>query len=251
MFDVLAQNNTLTNSTLQHKAILLRSFLKYSQNRGFLENVSLPFVRDDYVEIAYRNTLVAPQRMHSLIHALHTLNYSDLNQVAIFLILGFYAGLRTRESSRLKVKDIAVVCSENGNKGMTTEVWLDIYLSKSAASRRKIPLHLLAPPIVVNIFIDLVKKRTAHFRRKQRNYYLIGEGNIETKSHRAQLAKLAITVLRTELGDTWDLHTLRHNFATYLLLRVSSTYVANCFDPMDYPENAEHFVAWHQQLKTY
>jgi integrase len=147
----------------------------------------------------------------------------------------FYAGLRPGELARLTLGDISAHSEE--------EILIRVRRFKTPASRRTIPLHLLAPPEVcleifeyisqrLNLFSKLKMIRAFGKDRKPSEARKRLLANAEVNDEQAQflrtfplfsnaekLTRIAREEMKLVLGDGADLYLLRHSYATHMFLR--------------------------------
>jgi len=254
LFIYIRNDRSLREGTRTQKARRLRAFFVYCKKRGFFEELKIPTVKNDYIEIDYRNHILRPSEIEYIIKTLAEFDLVVFDQIVLFLILGYYGGLRSGEVKRIRLKHIDIPTLGNSeHTGGHPEVWVNVSFLKTDPSRRTIPLHVLAPPEIVDIFVRLAQKREAQFTRhkKKGKLHLIGGYQVESLRSREIAAQNAIQVLKNEFGEHMDLHTLRHNFGTLLLLRVSATYIPNIEDPFSSVCQTPERMAWLSKLSQY
>lgn len=218
------RSNELADNTLQKRQIVFKSFLKFSCHQDFIDSKYLDLsVSSDYRISIKRNDLLSLHEFDQLLYSLKR-SVSEINTIAsIVAILAFYGGLRSGEIRRLTLNDIMI------NR---TEVWILIRHGKSAAARRKIPLHSLAPPDVTDRIKHYFSERqtmaiqqqpqkrnqSVSFLREPNKVAFLGPAGSTLGISKSDLSKV-IGVLRFYACVDLDIHTLRHSFATWLCIR--------------------------------
>lgn len=102
------------------------------------------------------------------------------------------------------------------------EIYLCIRSGKTAAARRTIPLHLIAPPRVCEQFREYLETRLAvahKHKAKLKKVAFIGPTGSIDGFDRQDIIPAVIGLLRYYVGQEYDMHTLRHGFGTWLMLR--------------------------------
>jgi integrase len=146
----------------------------------------------------------------------NTLTQSAEPEVALvntLLTLGFYGGLRSGEMLALTLDDIEV-CGP--------EIYVWIRRGKTPAARRKIPLHLIAPPRVCQQFLEYLDTRRAvarQYKAKPKKVAFIGPTGCVEGFAREEIVPAVIGLLRYYVGQDYEMHSLRHGFGTWLMLR--------------------------------
>ncbi|NLQ16747.1 site-specific integrase [Marinomonas sp. M1K-6] len=160
---------------------------------------------------------------------------SDITVSTVIFKILFYAGLRPGELARLTLGDISANSEE--------EILIRVRRFKTPASRRTIPLHLLAPPEVcleifeyisqrLNLFSKLKMTRAFGKDRKsseaRERLLAIAEVNDEQAqflrtfplfSNAEKVTRIAREEMKLILGEGADLYLLRHSYATHMFLR--------------------------------
>jgi len=106
------------------------------------------------------------------------------------------------------------------------EIHIEIHNSKSPAGRRRVPLHLLAPEDASEPVRQAYEKRMAEFREKStsrqlilKNIPLFGPEKSRERYSGRYLASACIAVVKKYMGQDFVFHSLRHSFASWLLIR--------------------------------
>lgn len=130
----------------------------------------------------------------------------------IKLALGFWAGLRSREATRLRIEDVDV----------TSEVYLHVRDTKrrpgERRSERYLPLARLLPPRELTRLLAFRARRLAEAGDDPTAPLLstVEHGRFYDSSYLASLAGLA---LRRAAGEPVCFHDLRHAFASWFPIR--------------------------------
>lgn len=138
-------------------------------------------------------------------------------------ILAFYGGMRSGEIANLTLNDIV-----SGKD----ELIIYIKKGKTPSARRSIPLHLLAPPKIVQKVRDYYEYRLIHYRvyknksgikkvsylNKSKVPLLSANGECSTNTA-ASVVRHALVILQSQADEGADLHLLRHSFASMMFLR--------------------------------
>lgn len=212
----------LKDNTLVKRQKILCSFIRYAQYHGCFDDIQLD-ITNNYVLVKKRNRILSLFEFDQLLKRIDESSDSSRDMISIICILGFYGGLRAGEMRLLTLNDIEI------NRH---EIWIHIKRGKSAAARRKIPLHYLVPPHIEERFrryhanrvrIGLAyestgKKHPNEFLKKPHHIAFLGLPS----SHLGLTSKdlnQVIPVLRFHTQSGIDIHSLRHGFGTLLLLR--------------------------------
>ncbi|WP_280564182.1 hypothetical protein [Chromohalobacter sp. 48-RD10] len=218
------QADTLTEqqwkpSTRQAFTRAFGQFIQFCQLHGMLEDVTPPQNEQKKNVSTLRTRILTPGHFHNLWHGLtHTVLSGERGQLlGLVIALGFYGGLRASEVRGLTLKDIAI----GEDRGQQT-CWVEILDGKSSAARRRIALHVMAPPSVVNSLGAWVHYRRNSCRTTDRlsEIALFGpEGNPAAYT-RQSLITPVIAWMRRIMGDGVDFHGLRHAAVSWTLLRL-------------------------------
>lgn len=159
-------------------------------------------------------------------------------QMAIALALGYYAGLRASEVCQLTLADIRIEASsaadweslyqhyghrysEDDPFPFGTQCWVYIRRGKTSSARRRVPLHVLAPPAVVAQMQQWWSiRRTVASSEPYHRIALFGPLFSPKGYTRQGLIDPLIAWLRTQWGNAVDFHTLRHAAVSWLQLRL-------------------------------
>jgi integrase len=108
-----------------------------------------------------------------------------------------------------------------GEEGAPLASWILVLGGKSEAARRRIPLHVLSPRRVIPML-----QRWVHERQRQcpglalDQIALFGPRGNPDAYQKQVLSRETITLLREEMGEHVDFHSLRHAAASWLVLRL-------------------------------
>ena len=175
-------------------------------------NVSQP---EKYTERYFRCQTVQPADFDEYFFNTFQAPYDNAKPLAVVNALCFYGGLRVIETLSLTLNDVRLVGGE---------VWLTVRKSKTLSGQRRIPLHVLAPPDVLMRCARYIRERVAlmrHLGCKLSDVYVLGPHSKPDGFDRRSLIEPGLMVLRHAFGAAIDFHTLRHNFATWLLIRLA------------------------------
>jgi integrase len=258
-FELLSVDRGLGEPTIKQRAVRTLSFLTHSKRMGFLVDTTLPTIEGGYLAHRYRNHLITPSRIDSLIDQLVSTAKAETDAATLLIFLAFYAGLRAREVLSIQLRDIDEITqvSEFVNAvDSQAEIFLTIRSGKTPSARRKLPLHVLLPPDAIAILRTIIQRRKAQFpkRRRLRKVFLAGPASATQGFDYDQICPFTISHLRRLLDDAVDIHTLRHNFATWWLLRflqslglLISAGWADCMHPIfshEMTEKLSDHLAW-------
>ena len=203
----------LSDSTRKNRQDRLGQFLGFCQGCGLLEGATLNKEALAYALTKRRNHVLGLARFDQLQTTITHSAASEAGLVNTLLTMGFYGGLRSGEMLALSLNDIET-CGP--------EIYLCIRSGKTAAARRKIPLHLIAPPRVCEQFREYLETRLAvartHKAKPQKVAFIGPSGSIEGFA-RQDIIPTVIGLLQYYVGEEFDMHTLRHGFGTWLMLR--------------------------------
>ena len=139
---VLAFEDVLSRESIKHASTRMGIYNTYKQvyayavTNKFCCPVNLSYVSDEWIGGSKRNELIGLGEFDTFINLLLDECSRSSVQLAVVCILAFYGGMRAGEISSLTLKDL-VICDEHH--------YVDLHKGKTAAARREIPLHLLAP----------------------------------------------------------------------------------------------------------
>ena len=203
----------LSDSTRMNRQDRLGQFLTFCQGNGLLEEASLAKKKLGYCLTKRRNRVLGLAQFDQLQSTIAHSAASEAALVNTLLTLGFYGGLRSGEMLALRLSDIHT-CGR--------EIYVCIQRGKTSAARRKIPLHLIAPPRVCDQFRQYMDTRLAVARShkaKPKKVAFIGPTDSIDGFARQDIIPPVIALLRYYIGPGFDMHTLRHGFGTWLMLR--------------------------------
>lgn len=209
-----------SESTLASFQGAFRSFVRFCQQYGILEDVTLPRRLNSLTPTVLRTRIISPDHMHTLWEELTKgqPDGSSFQMKALVIALGFYGGLRASEVEALTLNDIQFgLKNEHGHM----RCWVDILGGKTAAARRRIALHVMTPPSVITQLQGWVNIRRDECRKDALNHIaLFGPRNSPDTYERRYLITLVIDEMRNLLGEDIDFHGLRHAAVSWTLLRV-------------------------------
>lgn len=198
----------------------LRTFMRFCQAHGQLDGVALP--RQDNSPLSpstLRTRIVTPDHFQTVWTKL-TLDVpsGDPRQmVALTIALGFYGGLRASEILSLTLNDVVVATDQTRHPSC----WIEILGGKSYAARRRVALHVMAPPPVIDVMRQWVKERRMGFPdHRLSDVALFGPPESADAYTHHSLIKPVIAYLREQLGNDIDFHGLRHAAVSWTLLRL-------------------------------
>ena len=203
----------LSDSTRQNRQDRLGQFLSFCQAHGLMEEATLEKEKLNYALTKRRNRVLGLAQFDQLQYTITQSAEPEAPLVTTLLTLGFYGGLRSGEMLALALDDIEI-CGP--------EIDVRIRRGKTPAARRKIPLHLLAPPRVCEQFLAYLDTRLAAARKHKSNpkkVAFIGPNGHVEGFKREEIIPAVIGLLRYYAGPEYDMHTLRHGFGTWLMLR--------------------------------
>lgn len=202
----------IANNTRKALSVSLKQAFGYGIKKGLLPPIDIPLIRSEVHGGVSRPIVLGLYEFDSFISNLISSGTRDNKIIAITSILGFYGGMRACEANSLTVADIIY-----GDD----ELIIQIKKGKSQAARRNIPLHLLAPPHYCQLIISWCEQRkkekriSVHLKKTA----LFGPENNPDSYNRSELIGVVITHLKAWFGDDIVFHSLRHSFASWLLIR--------------------------------
>lgn len=198
--------------TSEHFRIAWADFLNYALAQGMLGEVERRIVGGSVQHSVARTEIVTPQEFDYVWRLLgQRPSCRDFTQYAIVLALAYYGGMRASEILGLTLLDV-----DDG----AGELWVYIAAGKTPAARRKIPLHWVAPPWVVERVRHWLEWRRSEFQHLRDPIALFGPRHEGDGYTRHGLLKPLLEWLRPILGEGVDIHLLRHSCASWLQLRL-------------------------------
>lgn len=210
-----------STSTLEKFNESFRQFMRFCQQYGVLEEVSLPKKQSgSLAPSVLRTRIISPDHMQLLWNTLtHNAPAGDPRQMmGLVIALGFYGGLRASEVESLTLNSIVFGdANEEGHRNC----WVEILGGKTAAARRRVALHIMAPPSIVDAFYTWVKTRRLECSTLPlKEIALFGPRHSPETYMRSSLIQPVIEWMRHMLGDDIDFHGLRHAAVSWTLLRL-------------------------------
>ncbi|WP_192034443.1 site-specific integrase [Halomonas sp. YLGW01] len=197
----------------------LGQFIRFCQNHGMLEEVTPPMKERGQSVSTLRTRILTPGHFLSLWHGLaHQYAIGERRQLlALIMALGFYGGLRASEILALTLSDV-VIGEEKGKR----TCWVEVLGGKTPAARRRIALHVMAPPSVVETLGEWVeyRKSSCGGGHKISDVALFGPDYNPDAFTRRALITPVIEWMRKVLGEGVDFHGLRHAAVSWTLLRL-------------------------------
>lgn len=191
----------------------LDDLLRFASRELGFDSPNLGIEIEPRAESVLRAFVIGPNRLDSMVRALIGRDTRHHKQLAAAILLGYYAGFRPLE---------VVNCPLISVVGSARDLTILIEDSKTADSRRWVPLHLLAPRWAVEFLVQFRDERAAEFRsrRKRKQAALFGlEGRIEALD-RNSLITPAIRWLKEVFGSDVVFYSLRHSFASLIFIRI-------------------------------
>lgn len=194
-------------------------FLRFAQSFNIMPEVTVVAGRGNDLPGRPRSEILKPVEIDRLFGFLfgqrpannqHRLRENWI--LACALVLGAYGGLRASEVLGLTLGDVLVT---------KDECWVDIRKGKTPSARRRVPLHLVAPPDQTSAIQEWVDKRFSEFPRgfNPSATALFGNHGQPDRYARARLIDPLIVWIREWLGPGVDFHLLRHSAASWLFAR--------------------------------
>ena len=209
--------------TLESFRVTFRQFMRFCQRYGVLEDVTLPKHATSSSPSVLRTRILSPDHMQAVWEALtQQVPDGDPRQMtALVIALAFYGGLRASEIESLTLRDVQIGIPDN-SRGRS--FWIDILGGKTAAARRRIALHIMAPPSVVEQLREWVEvRRHSCNGTALSDIALFGPRHSPDAYKRRYLITLAIEEMRYLLGEDIDFHGLRHAAVSWTLLRLHAS----------------------------
>ena len=213
----------LASNTQLSRESRLADFIRACQEMGMIEADLITHISSRYVAMKRRNLLLSFEQIDYKIKTLLGVESAALNALGVKLILGFYGGMRSEECLDLRMTDISIVPAQNTE---TCEVYIRIRQGKSGNAPRRIPLHIFASDEIVERFVSYCESRVDQFRNGAvlRKIHLLGLNQAPSSDSIVPYLSDALQALKAEWGESFDWHTLRHNFATWTFTRWLAVY---------------------------
>ncbi|WP_016854028.1 hypothetical protein [Halomonas smyrnensis] len=232
------------HNTRQHFLRTMGMFVRFCQDYGILDDVVPP--SSTTARISTRRTrLINPVQMDHAWKALvgHARPSQTNTQFALTLALGYYGGLRASEVYQLTLRDVrlesptveedwaALQGSYAWGRHLSTDAdpfpippcWIYIRQGKTPSARRRIPLHLLAPPEVIHCMNQWWEtRRTVAPTLPLKEIGLFGPLFSPQAYRRQGLIDPLLNWLRNRWGEGVDFHGLRHCAASWWQLRLQA-----------------------------
>jgi len=211
--DAISRESLKGASTKRDIYSTYKQAYSYAIEHGFCCSVNLSYIADEWIGGSKRNEIIGLSEFDTFINRLLEDQNRDVLQLAVVCILAFYGGLRASEISRLTLNDL-VICDEH--------LYIDIYKGKTAAARREVPLHLLAPEEICHIVSNLYNSRKSEFSEDSflTKIPLFGPLKKRERYGSRTLADSAIKLLKQVFGSSICLHSLRHAAVSWIFVRM-------------------------------
>lgn len=208
-------------STLSSFQTGFRQFIGFCQHYGMLEDVTPPRrVTSTLAPSVLRTRILSPDHMQTVWLTLtHGAPNGDPRQMmALVIALAFYGGLRASEVESLTLNTVAFGPKDDQGEGTC---WIEILEGKTPAARRRVPLHVMAPPSVVTHLRGWVQERQNECAAwPLSEVALFGPRHSPEAYVRKSLITPVIEWMRYLLGEDTDFHGLRHAAVSWTLLRL-------------------------------
>ncbi|WP_445004423.1 tyrosine-type recombinase/integrase [Halomonas mongoliensis] len=207
-------------STLEAFRGSMREFIRFCQQYGLLEDVTLPKRKNNLTPSILRTRILSPDHMQTAWEELinRVPNGATDQMKALVMALGFYGGMRASEIEALTLSDVQFGASyESG----ISRCWIDILEGKTQSARRRIALHIMAPPSVIKQLEGWIEaRRQSCSDIALADIALFGPRHSPDAYKRRYLITLVIDDMRYRLGEDIDFHGLRHAAVSWTLLRL-------------------------------
>lgn len=199
----------------------MRQFMAFCQQYGALEGVTLPRnATSSLAPSVLRTRILSPDHFDTVWHSLiDRLPAGDPRQMlGLVLALGFYGGLRASEVLSLTLNDVVIAAEDETRPSVC---WIEIVGGKTSAARRRVALHVLAPPSVIAQMNTWINNRRAECSTGSlSDIALFGPRHSPDAFVRESLITPVIAWMRYVLGEDIDFHGLRHAAVSWTLLRL-------------------------------
>ena len=217
-FEKVVSRTKLGSSRRKSIVSIYKTVYKFAQANGYIEQVNIKFASGDWVGSSTRYELIGLYQFDAFVQGQLSYDNRDTQTIAAMAALAFYGGLRASEASSLTLSDILIY---------EDEIYIEIPSGKSPAARRRIPFHLLAPKHTCDIIKACYQLRLQEFEEKAsssrsiilRNISIFGPKKSRLQYQRRSVIDETIKLMKQFLGDKFVYHSLRHSFASWLLLR--------------------------------
>lgn len=218
---------SLDATTRDNIAIAFRKVYRFANTHGYTDGVNSGFAHGAEFYGTRRAQVIAPYEFDLFLESLRRESTRDALLIAAACALGYYAGLRAGDVMLLTLGDAVIGDGE---------IWIEIQHGKTPAARRRIGLHLLAPEPVCQLIRETYDRRRGEFRESSnlRQISLFGPEGAPDGYTRNALIDTAIAELQARFGINTVFHSLRHAFASWILVR---------WYALRYPEAIEVLVA--------
>ncbi|GAA3899707.1 hypothetical protein GCM10022228_07720 [Halomonas cibimaris] len=199
----------------------MRQFMAFCQQYGALEGITLPRnATSSLAPSVLRTRILSPDHMETVWNSLvdHVPAGDPRQMMALVIALGFYGGLRASEVLSLTLNNVVM---QNGAGEGEHTCWIEVEGGKTSAARRRVALHVMAPPSVIEQMNTWVNNR-----RKECSASLLADIALFGPRHspdafaRESLITPVIGWMRYVLGEDIDFHGLRHAAVSWTLLRL-------------------------------
>ncbi|SDO28306.1 site-specific integrase [Vreelandella arcis] len=209
------------DSTRQRFISSFRQLMTFCQSYGLLEGVSLPRSTTSALSPStLRTRILTPDHLQTV--------WSNLTQgvpdgdprqmMGLTLALGFYGGLRASEVLSLTLNDVVMDPVSTSPQGTC---WVEIQGGKTPAARRRVGLHIMAPPSVIgHMHRWIMTRRDECSAVPLEDIALFGPRHNPQAYTREALITPVIQWMRFVLGQDIDFHGLRHAAVSWTLLRL-------------------------------
>ena len=231
-------NSDLADNTNHSRLSQFSTLLNFNRSKLELwKEVYFPVSQNGELTTTNRHQILGQQEFNLFIDEFkrHPDVQSNLTVSTVIFKILFYAGLRPGELARLTLGDISAYNEQ--------EILIRIRRFKTPASRRAIPLHLLASQEDCSEIFEYISQRIELFRElkmtrafgedrspsKERQKLLaVAEVNDEQAqflrkfplfSNAEKVTRIAREEMKLVLGEGADLYLLRHSYATHMFLR--------------------------------
>ena len=251
---VTAENASWAPATYGHFLQTLAFFIGFAKKLGFAEEASVPGAGQGAQASTYRQAVLGPSHIdaaieHSLFYARNATDAAQqqlYEQIALVLMLAFYAGLRSGEIKALTLADL--IPEQGGPPSFALETvqsllggrdaeepggaqqfapadhrlcYLNVLRGKTPAARRRIALHALMPERWSTVLFDAVERRVADSRRSRYERIPLFVPLVSGED-RVDPIRRARQFISEMYGSQRDLHGLRHSAASFHFLRIAA-----------------------------